>query len=1268
PGTGGQPDTVLDHGLRQYEVASGPDSTITLDSDGSLGELTRASGNLTLDVLGFVQVQGFLSLQKSTQTIKLADQSTVQANLLAIGGSDLSGFVGMAGEPGERIGLAVDEVEFALALLSDRTDTTRSWTSLQATAGQVAFEGIAGLTMSATSLSVAINQAGKDGDKVVDYASGATALTVTTDAQGDTLKLEMKGSEGEVTKAAGHLDVDLFGFFSVEGGFGIEQRHQDVVLSDGSTIEDAQVITIGGSGINAFAGINAGTSDAVGLSLGQVDFGLALIRDPEDATRRFTSLQASAGSAAFSGITGLTVQAQQVLVNLNQGITLAAQPEQTIKVNTELKLAFAHDFVGTLKFSRAAGTGYGASSADVQIGRADTEAQVLDKLKAGLQSLAGIGANNVRISGNRVDGYVVEFIGTLSGVNVADITATAQSAATTYQAQTAQTAQAGVDERKQVVLQALREEPAPVSITVSTLQDGVAGVDEANVITFTNPGTAGAYTVYLVSDGLVAQQTAGAPGTSEVQRLSLVADTRASAPTGSATVTQVQPGGAGASAALAIVFKAEKVIQEYDLFLMSNPAKTVRAVYRGDANVAQTISEMRTAYATLLKDLTGGQVRTSAVQVELDTAYNGPGDRYVVRFTGDLAGRAIPATGFKFHLGSKASSSTGYTYTTVSDGAAQSEVQKVQINASGAGSFTLKLTHGAQTYTTTGIQVGANAATVAYALNAALGSAGRVEATSAGANTYLVTFGGALAGVNLADLQVTFDTASSAPGGSFTLSYGGQTTRNISYSSDAATLAARVQSELARLSNIGAGNVRVSLNAQQSNSGLTGLDIAFTGTLANTDAQAITVNTASLVNATASTRTITAGVGAQQQVQRIVLGSDALAQGFRLTLTHQGQTYTTALIAGNASAAQVQSAVNAAFGQIAGAQFTAQRVGSDEIRLSVGGSLAGQNLNLLALQAQGSSAQGSTVQGQFVVGNTTQNIANLRTAYAELFKHLTGGTRDDSAVQVTYRAVSTGEQYTVRFVGALGQQDLPGKGISISSTTLDWTLNPNGANATTEQQLVVVDRAAGTQGTFRLALTHAGKTWTTADIALGATTAQVQTALRAATTSGATGTLGAQGTITVSGQTDRYTVEFAGALRGTNLALLNTPALQVDAQLPQGSFQISYVNEQGDRVYSGPIAYSANAQTLRANLQAALDTLYGGAGRVAVSVDGAQTEGRRATFVLNFQGTLARTDIADITTHFGSSNEAARNLSLAVVKPSNLAQGEPRTGEVQRIT
>ena len=117
----------------------------------------------------------------------------------------------------------------------------------------------------------------------------------------------------------------------------------------------------------------------------------------------------------------------------------------------------------------------------------------------------------------------------------------------------------------------------------------------------------------------------------------------------------------------------------------------------------------------------------------------------------------------------------------------------------------------------------------------------------------------------------------------------------------------------------------------------------------------------------------------------------------------------------------------------------------------------------------------------------------------------------------------------------------------------------------------------------------------------------MQTALRAATASGTTGTLGALGTITVSGQTDRYTVEFAGALRGTNLAPLKTPALQVDAQLPEGSFQISYVDDKGQRVYSDAIAYSADAQTLRANLQTALDKLYGGSGRVSVSVDGAQT-------------------------------------------------------------
>ena len=53
------------------------------------------------------------------------------------------------------------------------------------------------------------------------------------------------------------------------------------------------MLTIGGSDVNAFAGLNGGESDALGLELGGVDFGLALMTSTTDATRSWTSSLAS---------------------------------------------------------------------------------------------------------------------------------------------------------------------------------------------------------------------------------------------------------------------------------------------------------------------------------------------------------------------------------------------------------------------------------------------------------------------------------------------------------------------------------------------------------------------------------------------------------------------------------------------------------------------------------------------------------------------------------------------------------------------------------------------------------------------------------------------------------------------------------------------------------------------------------------------------------------------------------------------------------------
>jgi hypothetical protein len=1075
PGTVATPDLVVDHGGRQLDVLAGPDSTITLDADGSLGELTRASGQLELNVFNFVTLQGFLSLEKSSKTVTLQavgtdDAVQVAVDALTVGGKGVSAFVGVNGgydEEGalnaEAKGLALSNSEFALALLSSKADATRTWTSLQATAGALSFVGIEGLTAKASDISVAINKANKADanglavDQVVDYAgAGATALAVKTGTD-SSKTFSLEGSEGKQIKAAANLDIDLFGFFSVKGGVAVEQRSQNVTLSDGSTIQSADLITIGGNRLDAFAGVNGGyddttgllASDAVGLSLGQVNFGLALIDDPKDATRSFTSLQATAASAEVKGIAGLTVKVQDLLVNINQGITLAAEQAQSIKVNTQLKLEVPQDLVGTLSFSQTANAvaGYAADSATVTIGQTSTNADITAALTAALESLEGIGAGNVSVTGNRAEGYTLEFIGTLSGKNIADLSVSATPATITTSQSTQAQANAGVNEVKQVTLQALREAPAPVTVTIGTDTQGLAGVNERNEIIFTSPNTAGNYTVFLVADGIVLQTTAGVEGLSELQRLSLTGDTTATPSTVTASVTTLAQGNASAKVneGYQITFKKQFGYQGFKLYFVDNPVLSTTWDYRNNAeNTSETIAQLKAAYAQLLNGYAGKTVTTADISVSVDTSYSKTGNRYNVSFIGNLAGINVKGIGMR-------SEADSFSNVNTRNGVSgESEIQRVLVKSAAAGSFTLSLTHNSQTYTTTGINYGANAATVRYALNAALGSAGNVEVTGTATDGYQITFGGALSGTNLADLVVS--TSQSAPSGSFTLSYNGQTTSAINYSTDGAKLAKAVQTALSALSTIGAGNMAVSYNAGQSTSDLLGLDIRFTGSLANSNAAQISVNATGLSNAAASMRTIAAGVSNTNQVQTVTLGTDAQTDGYTLSLTYLGQSYSTALIAGNASQAQIQSAVNAAFGQIAGAQFTVSKTGAN-VAISASGSLSGQNLNLINLQAKGALASGSSITKGFVVGNTTQNAANLKAAFAELLN--TDAANISVSYDSSYRA---GQRYVLSFVGALAGTDIADKGISVAGTQVAYKLLADGQAGVGEVQTISIDR------------------------------------------------------------------------------------------------------------------------------------------------------------------------------------------------------------------
>src|SRR5262249_11536858 len=142
-------------------------------------------------------------------------------------------------------------------------------------------------------------------------------------------------------------------------------------------------------------------------------------------------------------------------------------------------------------------------------------------------------------------------------------------------------------------------------------------------------------------------------------------------------------------------------------------------------------------------------------------------------------------------------------------------------------------------------------------------------------STGVLDASGALVAAN--DIQLL--SLGGAAGGTFTLTFAGQTTSSLAFNATAA----QIQTALQNLSSIGSGNVTVT----RLTTGLFG--ITFTGALANANMNMLVLNS-SLTGATFPTiSSITHGAGTNNtnEVQFISLGG---ATGGTFTLTFNGQT------------------------------------------------------------------------------------------------------------------------------------------------------------------------------------------------------------------------------------------------------------------------------------------------------------------------------------------------------------------------------------------
>ena len=211
--------SVLDFsGDAGLAVTTGPGTSLTLDADGARGELLEASGTLTLGIADFVSVSGSFGFTSATETITLDDASTVTADALLIGGSDLDALPGSA--PARTMRSASISMASSSAL---RCSPIRLIPQAGPRPGE---RGQPRPRRARRVHGVRIGHRCRDQSRErgrfgVDF--GAMPLRCTVFGEADTLDLTLDGALGETVQLEGSFEFSVADFVAVSGSIGFSR-------------------------------------------------------------------------------------------------------------------------------------------------------------------------------------------------------------------------------------------------------------------------------------------------------------------------------------------------------------------------------------------------------------------------------------------------------------------------------------------------------------------------------------------------------------------------------------------------------------------------------------------------------------------------------------------------------------------------------------------------------------------------------------------------------------------------------------------------------------------------------------------------------------------------------------------------------------------------------------------------------------------------------------------------------------------------------------
>ncbi|HND55390.1 MAG TPA: hypothetical protein PLV92_23410, partial [Pirellulaceae bacterium] len=344
---------------------------------------------------------------------------------------------------------------------------------------------------------------------------------------------------------------------------------------------------------------------------------------------------------------------------------------------------------------------------------AESDEQVRNAIATAVGGFRGIGGANVSVTGTNASGFQIEFLNGLAGRDIAGLTVSTTAPEATAATAVARPADAGRSEIQTITF-TVQPQATDLPATVETIQAAALGTGDVFAIDFTSPyNSKGLYTFHLGRYWY------------ELRFVNNDVDNN------------------------------QRYIREGLAWLLGTSTDNVWVKFDQDSSGSHRY------FVKLTGELAGQSIRGLSVTED----FRGGGAVVIVPPSAGVSGRVALGRG-RFA-----------TVETQVGTSGTPEIQRVSIDVAGkTGYFSLTLHHNGAAYQTETIPLNADATAVKSALTEAVtGLAGaKLTVTSNGPGVWNIAFGGSLAGLNIAPLEVDAASTSTPASGTFTITAAGQ--------------------------------------------------------------------------------------------------------------------------------------------------------------------------------------------------------------------------------------------------------------------------------------------------------------------------------------------------------------------------------------------------------------------------------------------------------------------------------------------------------------